>query len=288
MAGTGILQLPLTLKQGGWIGLVLIVLVAAMTNTTGKWLIKCLYRGQHRLSGYPDIGEEAFGRVGRVVVHVFHKATLLGVTTIFLILAGKFLTEGIGGQGEGFFKDLNAGDDESATWTKRWTIISAVIVAIPVISFKTIGEIAPLAAFGLSASVLCVLEIVAFCIVIGQMDRAQAENYDLPIPEDWNHTGMHDTVSYEIFSGGGFASAFAAITLSFGGHAVFPTIEKHMTRRETFSHTFDVSYLALVIMYLAAAFAGYYSFGDATYSPVLCNFPRYVLYSTRFPSHSNF
>ena len=256
MAGTGILQLPLTLQQGGWIGLLLIVLVAAMTNTTGKWLIKCLYRGQHRLNGYPDIGEEAFGRLGRVVVHVFHKATLLGVTTIFLILAGKFLTEGIGGQGDGFFKDLGSGES-TATWTKRWTIISACIVAIPVISFKSIGEIAPLAAFGLSASVLCVLEIVAFCIVIGRMDCAQAENYDLPIPEGWNHTGLHDPDSYSIFSGGGFASAFSAITLSFGGHAVFPTIEKHMIRREKFSQTFDISYLALLVMYLAAAFAGY-------------------------------
>ena len=52
-------------------------------------------------NGYPDIGG-SFGRIGRVVARVSHKATLLGVTTIFLILAGKFLTEGIGGQGDGF------------------------------------------------------------------------------------------------------------------------------------------------------------------------------------------
>ena len=41
MAGTGILQLPLTLKQGGWVCLGLIVLV-------GQWhaLINCY--GRHR------------------------------------------------------------------------------------------------------------------------------------------------------------------------------------------------------------------------------------------------
>ena len=32
MAGTGILQLPLTLKQGGWVCLSLIIVVALMTK----------------------------------------------------------------------------------------------------------------------------------------------------------------------------------------------------------------------------------------------------------------
>ena len=98
MAGTGILQLPLTLKQGGWLCLALIVVIAAMTNTTGKWLIHCLYEHSggngkelllqpgRRLKDYPSIGEAAYGTFGKILVQVFHKLTLVGVTTIFLIL----------------------------------------------------------------------------------------------------------------------------------------------------------------------------------------------------------
>ena len=130
-----------------------------MTNTTGKWLIRCLYchgdskhapPGQRRLAGYPDIGRAAFGTPGVVLVHVFHKATLLGVATIFLILAGKFLLEGIGGGGEGLLRSQI--DTDEHAWQIRWTVISGCLVLAPVLAFRTIREIAPLAAFGLTVS----------------------------------------------------------------------------------------------------------------------------------------
>ena len=97
MAGTGIPQLPLTLAQGGWVSIVVLLLVAGMTNYTGRLLIKLLYVDKTaespsaRLEGYPDIGMRAFGKPGRILVHVFHKATLIGVCTLFLILGAKFL-----------------------------------------------------------------------------------------------------------------------------------------------------------------------------------------------------
>ena len=67
MVGTGILQLPLTLKQGGWACIVLIVLCGLLTNTTGRWLIRSLHAGgskgeggvqaaAERLADYPAVG----------------------------------------------------------------------------------------------------------------------------------------------------------------------------------------------------------------------------------------
>ena len=41
-----------------------------------------------RLTGYPEIGRAAYGSFGYYTVQFFHKTTLLGVCTIFLILAG--------------------------------------------------------------------------------------------------------------------------------------------------------------------------------------------------------
>jgi hypothetical protein len=82
----------------------MIGLVAVLTNTTGKWLIKSLHSPRSsstRLADYPAVGEEACGTCGRLTVQIFHKATLLGVTSIFLVLSAKFLLEGIGGGGEG-------------------------------------------------------------------------------------------------------------------------------------------------------------------------------------------
>lgn len=43
MAGTGILQLPYTLRQSGWMALLIIVVAAVMTNYTAKAIVKCMY-----------------------------------------------------------------------------------------------------------------------------------------------------------------------------------------------------------------------------------------------------
>ena len=288
MAGTGILQLPLTLKQGGWLCLALIVLIAAMTNTTGKWLIHCLYEhssdgsGQElllqpgrRLKDYPSIGKAAYGTFGKILVQVFHKLTLVGVTTIFLILAAKFLMEGIGGSGEGFVPDLGSQDD-AKTWQTRWTLISAALVAVPVVLIPNMGEIAPLAAFGLFCTFACVIEIVVFALVFQPIKMETAHRYNLPVPPHFNSTHFGDKpVTHSYFNIEEFPTSFAAITLSFGGHAVFPSIEKHMKEPHVnFTKTFNAAYLVLLGVYLVAAVFGYLTFGDITYSPILCNFPR--------------
>jgi amino acid permease len=104
MCGTGILQLPYTVKQGGWATLAIVALVGAMANWSGKLLIKSLYLdpdSHRRIEGFPEIGYKAYGMPGYVAVQLFHKATLFGVSTIFLVLTAKFLLEGLGGEGEG-------------------------------------------------------------------------------------------------------------------------------------------------------------------------------------------
>ena len=86
--------------------------------------------------------------------------------------------------------------------------------------------------------------------------------------------GISGGVDHHWFLGSQFASAFAAIVLSFGGHAVFPTIEQHMKQPKQFRKVFDMSYIILVVLYLTTALCGYLVFGGNTYSPILCNFPR--------------
>jgi amino acid permease len=290
--GTGILQLPLTLKQGGWLCVALIFLVAAVTNTTGRWLIKCLYAGggsggsggsgggkgglAPRLNDYPAVGEAACGTCGRITVQIFHKLTLLGVTTIFMVLTAKFLLEGIGGGGEGFVPSLGAAED-AAAWQKRYAVIAGVCVWFPVVFIKTMKEIAPLAYFGMLASLLCVLEIVVFALIIKPVTAESVHEFNLPVPPTFfNSTGIKagGSVAHHLFQPGQFPVAFSAITLSFGGHAVFPDIEKAMPDRAKFATTFNLAYAVLLVVYLLAAVFGFFTFGDITYSPILCNFPR--------------
>lgn len=80
--------------------------------------------------------------------------------------------------------------------------------------------------------------------------------------------GTNVTVTHEVTSYTGFPSAFAAITVSFGGHSVFPTIEEHMRSRESFHRVFNYAYALIMLLYVPVATAGYYAYGDLTGSPV--------------------
>jgi len=87
----------------------MVILVGYMTNWTGKLLVEALYLHPNsniaRIMCYPGLGEAAYGKKGWLCVQWFHKWTLFGVCTIFLIIAAKFLMEAIGGAGEGLFAD---------------------------------------------------------------------------------------------------------------------------------------------------------------------------------------
>jgi amino acid permease len=90
--GAGVLSLPGALKYCGWTGLILMAFVAVLSNHTAKYLCACLFaRPGMKLRTYEDIGEQAFGHLGRRVVGFFQIITLFGVCTIFLILIGQQL-----------------------------------------------------------------------------------------------------------------------------------------------------------------------------------------------------
>ena len=81
--------------QGGWITALILIIMTLMTNYTAKILIISLYTENSRIITYSKLGEYAFGVVGKFIVDIFIKASLVGVSSLFLILAGKFLNEAI-------------------------------------------------------------------------------------------------------------------------------------------------------------------------------------------------
>lgn len=70
LCGVGILSTPYAVKQGGWLGLSILLIFAILSYYTGILLRYCL-DSQPGLETYPDIGQAAFGTVGRVAISVF-------------------------------------------------------------------------------------------------------------------------------------------------------------------------------------------------------------------------
>lgn len=69
LCGVGILSTPYAVKQGGWIGISILVLYAVISFYTGILLRRCL-ESQQGLHTYPDIGKAAFGTWGRIIISV--------------------------------------------------------------------------------------------------------------------------------------------------------------------------------------------------------------------------
>jgi len=246
MAGMGILQLAYMLRQGGWVCLGLIVACAACTNYTGKLLVACCYVRdddtgvlRREYASYIDIGEAAFGKYGRMCTRVFENMTLFGVSTLFLILAGKFIGEII----------------PDTYDTRTWIMIGAAIVAIPVLIFRTVGELKFLAFFG-------VLAVAA--VVLGVIE--EASRYEFGAEHRAAHT---DVILAE-----GFVPAFSAMALAFAAHAGLPAVERSMDDPKKFTLAFNAAYAIVLVLYLPMSVVGYSVYGDQVYSPILCSLPR--------------
>jgi amino acid permease len=290
MAGTGILGLPQAVADGGWLCLPIMVVVGLMANYTAKALIKTLYaeprKETHvqlantygeRLPCYPSVGYAAFGTFGRLVVQLFHKATLFGVSTIFLILAGAFLVEGIGGGGEGLFGTSFGSAATEKAWTQRWTVISAAVAAVPLCALRTLREIAPVAALGVLASVLTVVIVVAESAALYPITNSSLASKHLPTSAPLQFDPATGDVMHATFVPGmRAATSFSTMVLSFGGHAVLPSVEAQMARPYDFSSVANAAFLVLVALYVITSFMGYWVFGSGVASPILCNLPRDV------------
>ncbi|KAG6408114.1 hypothetical protein SASPL_131117 [Salvia splendens] len=91
LSGVEILSIPFALSSGGWLSLILLLIIASATFYTGLLIKRCM-DADDKIRSYPDVGERAFGGKGRAVVSVFMNVELFMVATGFLILAGDNLS----------------------------------------------------------------------------------------------------------------------------------------------------------------------------------------------------
>lgn len=247
VSGIGVLSMPYAVSQGGWLSLLLFVLVGAVCYYTGTLIERCM-RADGSIASYPDIGQFAFGAAGRRAVAFFMYVELYLVAISFLVLEGDNLDK--------LFPGATMEILGYQLHGKQLFIVLAAAVILPTTWLKNLGMLAYVSAAGLIASVA----LTASLIWAGVAE-----------------TGFHRNSN--TLNLAGIPTSLGLYFVCFTGHAVFPMIYSSMKNSKHFSKVLLISSVLCSLNYGLTAVLGYLIYGDDVQSQVTLNLPSGKLYT---------
>ncbi|CAN7942672.1 unnamed protein product [Ixodes hexagonus] len=247
MAGIGVLALPHAMNETGWSGSAIIVVCALASGYCGSRLGLCWiileerwpeYREANR-NPYPSIAFRAYGKPMKIAMSLIQLVGLFGYGAVFLLLAGELVTDVV----RQLSRDVL---DLSICY---WLVAIACVLAC--LMWLGTPKDFGFAAFGaLGTTLLASLIVVGVCCsrVLG---------------------GTASGPRRSVLSAEGFFRGFGTIMFSYGGAAMFPTIQNDMRDRSRFSGAVVYATVALVLLYLLMSLTGFLTFGSDVRANIL-------------------
>ncbi|XP_010258339.1 PREDICTED: vacuolar amino acid transporter 1-like [Nelumbo nucifera] len=242
LSGVGILSIPYALAEGGWLSLVLLLLMAIICFYTGLLLHRCM-QAHPRIRTYPEIGELAFGYKGRTLVALFMYMELYLVAIEFLILEGDNL--------EKLFPNTSFKVGGLRIGGKQAFVVVAALIILPTTWLRSLGVLAYVSAGGVLASIIVVCSV----FWAGAIDGV-----------GFNERG-------KLFNWIGMPTSISLYAFCYCGHAVFPTLCSSMKDRNQFPKVLIVCFIICTFNYGSMAVLGYLMYGQGVKSQVTLNLP---------------
>ncbi|CAA7033618.1 unnamed protein product [Microthlaspi erraticum] len=242
LCGVGLLTMPYAVKEGGWLGLLVLLIFGIITCYTGILLKRCL-ESSPDLHTYPDIGQAAFGFTGRLIISILLYMELYACCVEYIIMMSDNLSK--------LFPNIYLHIVGASLDSSQIFAIASTLVVLPTVWLRDLSLLSYLSAGGVFSSIL-----LALCLFwVGSVG-----------------VGFHP---------GGQALDLANIPVAIGifgfgfsGHAVFPNIYSSMKDPSKFSLVLFTSFGFCIFLYMAVAICGYSMFGEEIQSQFTLNMPQ--------------
>ncbi|AEE74752.1 Transmembrane amino acid transporter family protein [Arabidopsis thaliana] len=243
LCGISLLTMPYAVKEGGWLGLCILLSFAIITCYTGILLKRCL-ESSSDLRTYPDIGQAAFGFTGRLIISILLYMELYVCCVEYIIMMSDNLSR--------VFPNITLNIVGVSLDSPQIFAISATLIVLPTVWLKDLSLLSYLSAGGVFVSIL-----LALCLFwVGSVDGVGF------------HTGGKalDLANLPV--------AIGIFGFGFSGHAVLPSIYSSMKEPSKFPLVLLISFGFCVFFYIAVAICGYSMFGEAIQSQFTLNMPQ--------------
>ncbi|XP_071731068.1 amino acid transporter AVT1I-like [Rutidosis leptorrhynchoides] len=248
LSGVGILSIPYALASGGWLSLILLFIIASSTFYTGLLIKRCM-DADPTIRSYPDIGDRAFGKTGRMIVSITMNVEFYLVATGFLILESDNLSN--------LFPHVSFDISGTRIGLKHGFLILVAFILLPTSCFNSMSVLSYISASGVLASML----------ILGSIFWAGA----------FDHIGFHE--KGKVINWNGLPSAISLYTFCYCAHPVFPTLYTSMRNQRQFSKVLFICFALCTVTYSLMAIIGYLMFGSKAESQITLNLPTHHISS---------
>ncbi|XP_017702364.2 amino acid transporter AVT1C-like isoform X1 [Phoenix dactylifera] len=248
LCGVGILSTPYAMKEGGWMGLSILLIFGVLAWYTGILLRYCL-DSEPGLETFPDIGQAAFGTTGRFAVSIILYLELYACCVEYIILESDNLSS--------LFPNAHLNIGGLHLSSHPLFAIMATLVVLPTTWLRDLSLLSYISAGGVIASLLVVFSL----FWVGLVDQV-----------GFRHGGTSLNLS-------GIPIAVGLYGYCYSGHAVFPNIYSSLKKPNQYPSVLFTSFSICTVMFAGVAVMGYIMFGDSTLSQFTLNMPHNLVVS---------
>ncbi|MBN3326494.1 VIAAT protein, partial [Atractosteus spatula] len=245
--GIFVLGLPYALLHSGYLGLLLIVLAAAICSYTGKILIACLYEenedGQpiRVRSTYEDIAnaccKQLFPRLGGKIVNVAQVVELVMTCILYLVVSGNLM-----------FHSFPYMPLSQAAWS-----VIAFLTLMPCMLIRNLRVVSKLSLLCSLAQFIITFIVITYCLT--QIHR-------------WSWRRIRFSINFEKF-----LVSVGVIIFSYTSQIFLPTLEGNMKSRGSFANMMTWTHFFACVFKTAFSVLAFLTWGEETKEVITDNLP---------------